>query len=187
MIEVQVVCSSPVAEVESLVTRAAEAALRRCPTLIQARGVSVVLADMRYWRTEPGVCSNDGPTDVLSFEFDGDDPGGEIPGIRRCGISVARPGASQEAATRSSEKCRPGRPRRPPLAATTMTTRPREEHVRPPRSGGNRGAGCLSAETTPSHSFRGAGVECCAPSSSAQHPAAGRHRDGGDPFGLVLL
>lgn len=106
MIEVQVVCSCPIAEVESLVTRAAEAALRLADVDPKLAAMSVVLADdeelARLNREFRGI---DGPTDVLSFDFDGDDPSGEMSGyLGDVVVSVERARVQAEEAGHSLER-----------------------------------------------------------------------------------
>ncbi len=105
MIEVQFACECTIPGVEALVTRAAEAALRLVGVQPDKASMSVVLADdAELARLNRDFRGLDGPTDVLSFEFDGEDPSGEMSGyLGDVVISVQRAQAQAEEAGHSVE------------------------------------------------------------------------------------
>jgi len=70
-----------VAGIEELLVRAAEAALRRAGLEVERAGVTVVLTDDEALaRLNRQFRETEGPTDVLSFEFDDVDLTGEMGG-----------------------------------------------------------------------------------------------------------
>lgn len=106
MIEVQIEPEAGITEVEDLLVRSVEAALRRAGLDVERSGVTVVLTgDEELTRLNEQFRGREGPTDVLSFEFDDADLTGEMDGyLGDIVISVDRARAQAEAGGRALER-----------------------------------------------------------------------------------
>jgi len=106
VIEVQLEAGAALPGIEELVARAAEAALRRASQDVANSSLTVVLSDDEEMaRLNEQYRGAQGPTDVLSFEFDDVDLTGEMGGyLGDIVISVERARAQAEDAGHSPER-----------------------------------------------------------------------------------